>query len=113
MLYTYKLIFQSYELLLIEAFCSNLNELFCKYTSIQNANSRRQNIKIKKKTVLSSPHVNKKAREQFETRVYSRTLNYTVHKDHNKTFLLIINTLLNNNSSNIHLKVEITSKFKN
>jgi ribosomal protein S10 len=107
----YKLIFSSYEVHLLKTFCVKLNDLFRESTTIQDISYKSKNVKKIKKTVLSSPHVNKKAREQFETKIHSRTIQYTTSQINDEKFLIILNTILNKSPSNIHLKVEVTSKF--
>ena len=49
-------------------------------------------VQIKKFTVLRSPHVNKKAREQFEVRTYSRVLQTTSSSNH--LMLSLVKTIL-------------------
>ena len=48
-------------------------------------------VKIKKYTVLRSPHVNKKSREQFEIRTYKRLIQ--IKTKNNKLMIKILNQL--------------------
>ena len=47
-------------------------------------------IKIKKITLLKSPHVNKKAREQFQLKKYKTCINICAEKINNILFKLLI-----------------------
>lgn len=65
--------------------------------------------KIKRYTVLRSPHVNKKSREQFETRVH--TIFYLVAAPQdmkNEQFLSLINSL----QDNVPVGVAMKTKFE-
>ncbi len=67
----YKIYLLSQKLLLLNNFSQKLKNLlsltgFCSIVKLP--------VKIQKFTLLSSPHVNKKSREQFEVRTYKRLL---------------------------------------
>jgi ribosomal protein S10 len=111
MLYHYKLTFCSYEIKLLGTYCERLNDFFNNSIHIKKINSKNLTVTKTKKTVLSSPHVNKSAREQFEELIHSKTVRYTIHPDHNEMFLIILHSLLTKNSSNIYLKVEVISEI--
>jgi len=72
-----KLRLESYDFNLLEDFLLNLNK------NLQ-LNLVRLPTKIKKFTVLRSPHVNKQSREQFEIRTHKRLV---IIKDKNKDFV--------------------------
>jgi len=72
-----KLRLESYDFNLLEDFLLNLNK------NLQ-LNLVRLPTKIKKFTVLRSPHVNKQSREQFEIRTHKRLV---IIKDENKDFV--------------------------
>ena len=62
--------------------------------------------KIKKFSLLKSPHVNKTAQEQFEFRVFCKNLNfYSIKK--NKLFLVLFKKYKNNLFSNLKLNIKI------
>lgn len=50
-------------------------------------------VRLKKINVLKSPHVNKKARDQFEIRFYNRLIILSSF-NHNENFLLALKNLL-------------------
>jgi len=66
-----KLNIKSFDIIRLEKF-TNLILLGCRSRNILIKGPIRLPVKIKKMTVLKSPHVNKKAREQFEIRTYHR-----------------------------------------
>ena len=61
-------------------------------------------VKIKKVTVLKSPHVHKKAREQFEIRTHHRL--FTIKSLHANTILQFLNNLQNQLPIGIQLKTK-------
>jgi len=65
-------------------FSNNMNEL--------NVNIVKKYLKKKKKknllTILKSPHVNKTAQEQFESKLFSKQLN--IYSSRNFKFLLVL-----------------------
>ena len=67
----YKIYFLSQKLLLINNFSTNFKNLF---SLIGYCSIIKLPIKIQKFTLLRSPHVNKKAREQFEIRTHKRLI---------------------------------------
>jgi small subunit ribosomal protein S10 len=72
-----KLRLESYDCNLLEDFLLNLNNNL-------ELNLVRLPTKIKKFTVLSSPHVNKQSREQFEIRTHKRLI---IIKNQDKKFV--------------------------
>jgi small subunit ribosomal protein S10 len=77
---TIKIILHAYDNLFLNKFILNLKNKF-KINFIKSFTSVNLPIKIKKYTVLSSPHVNKKAREQFETRFYKSIITIKTTKN--------------------------------
>jgi small subunit ribosomal protein S10 len=77
--------------------------------SLKNYNLINKMLPIKKKrkilTILKSPHVNKKAQEQFQVNIYSKKIN--LYSIQNKIALLFIKRI----SSTIFLNVKIQIKF--
>jgi len=78
----YKIYLLSQKLVLLNNFSQKLNNLF---NLIGNCSVIKLPIKIKKFTLLSSPHVNKKSRDQFEIRTYKRLV---ILKVKNKNIIL-------------------------
>lgn len=74
-------------------------------------------LKIEKFTVLRSPHVDKKARDQFERRTYNRLLRIEVviQKDSFNLELFLDNTIrfLFKNNLGLNLIVNYSLKFEN
>ena len=60
-------------------------------------------VQIKKFTILRSPHVNKKAREQFETRTYTRVIQVTTNK--NDIMLKLIKAIIFKLPHSIFIKI--------
>jgi ribosomal protein S10 len=60
-------------------------------------------------TILKSPHVNKKAQEQFETRFYSKQ--FSVYPTKKLKYLFFFKKIQNNVFSDVKLKIRITTKF--
>ena len=90
-----------------ETFLKNI--LQKKYLSINI-----MNLPIRKKsfTVLSSPHVNKKARDQYEQRIYSLLISIKINSTLlNKTFLKEFLQLFKQISSNILIQYSLTKNF--
>jgi ribosomal protein S10 len=85
----YKIYLLSQKLLLINNFSQKLKNLF---NLIGKCSEIKLPVKIKKFTLLSSPHVNKKSREQFEIRTYKRLL---VLNFKNKDFIFLLLNQLN------------------
>ena len=67
--------------------------------------------KIKKLTILKSPHVNKTAQEQFEIRTFSRQLN--VYSPKNLKYLIYFKKIKNNLLSDIFVKMNFFLSKKN
>ena len=62
--------------------------------------------KIKKLTILKSPHVNKTSQEQFETRLFSRQLN--IYSLKNLKHLVLLKKIKNNLFSDISIKIKFS-----
>lgn len=62
--------------------------------------------RIKRITILKSPHVNKKARDQYEIRTYSLIIVLS-QKNSNNKFTNLIKLLLNNKPALINAKITI------
>lgn len=69
--------------------------------------------KTKKFTVLKSPHVHKKSREQFEIKLYTLLIIFNLKKDINKIkiYLQYLNKGLNINFLPISLKIKETVRI--
>jgi ribosomal protein S10 len=67
--------------------------------------------KIKKFTILKSPHVNKTAQEQFEIRIFSRQLN--IYSSKNLKYLIDFKKIKNNLLSAIFVKINFFLSKKN
>ena len=61
-------------------------------------------IKTKKLTILKSPHVNKKAQEQFESKIFTKNLNYTINKF--LKFLVLLKRFKNYLFFNLKIKLK-------
>ncbi len=109
MLYQYSLELKAYEKLLLGAFLNKIKIIFEKTNVVKKVTLSNQTVKQTKKTVLSSPHVNKKAREQFEMRVYSKVLKYTPKNSTENNTLLIFHKTLNQKSFNLNPILKVTS----
>lgn len=89
---------------------SNFIFLKLKYlskTRIYMSNILNKKPKIKKFSVLKSPHVNKTAQEQFEIRNYEKTLEIYCHQ--NIFVLFLIKRLSNNLFRDIKIKTKIST----
>jgi len=71
----YNIYLVSQKLLLLNNFSQKLKNLF---NLIGKCSVIKLPVKIQRFTLLSSPHVNKKSREQFEIRTYKRLLTLNV-----------------------------------
>ena len=76
-------------------------------TQIYMSNILNKKPKIKKFSVLKSPHVNKTAQEQFEIRNYEKTMEIYCHQ--NIFVLFLIKRLSNNLFRDIEIKTKISS----
>ena len=72
-------------------FISSLNELSPLKSTVKKVNMP---IKIKKFTVLKSAHVHKKAREQFELRIYTKIIFLTIRLSETSSYLYFFNRFL-------------------
>nr|QYJ09250.1 ribosomal protein S10 [Pleurosigma sp. mgcode 4] len=68
-------------------------------------NYEKQKTLIKKITILKSPHVNKKAQEQFEYRVFSKKISISSYNE--MKFLIFLKKLKTKLFSEIKLKIKI------
>ena len=110
MICQYKITFTSYTLHLLEFFCVKLHHILNSSIAFKKIRYKSQTVEINKTTVLSSPHVNKKAQDQFETRSYSRIFLFQLPTTYNEKILLILNQILKKASPLLFLNVEITCK---
>ena len=86
-----------------------LNELkTVKFSIINTVNKK---IKKKKFTVLKSPHVNKNAREQFETSCYIKIIK--IYSYNPLLLLFIIKRIKSELNSDVSLKLYLKSNFSN
>jgi ribosomal protein S10 len=60
-------------------------------------------------TILKSPHVNKKAQEQFETRFYSKQL--SIYSTKKLKYVFFFKKIQNNVFSDVKLKLKFTTSF--
>ena len=65
--------------------------------------------KIERFTVLTSPHVDKKARDQFEQRVYKRVFIFSIVGVQKKSYLYRFVRLLSSFAIGVEVKVEYIS----
>jgi len=88
--------------------------LFYNKTTLYNLNTRikyfQKNLKKKRLTLLKSPHVNKKAQEQFEYRFFKKQFAIEVTK--NFKYLVFLKKLNYNLFSDVHIRLKhaITNK---
>ena len=72
-------------------------------------------IKIKKHTILRSPHVNKKSREQFETRIYKAIIHivplFKLKKNSEFVAIYILKKFINNFLTSTLVKSKIVVNF--
>ena len=83
--------------------------LFLQKNSILNFNiftkDYNKQIKIKKLTLLKSPHVNKIAQEQFETRFFF--IKFSLYSSESLKYLIFLKKLLSLSFSDINLKIQV------
>ena len=88
--------------------------LFFNRATLCNLNARiiycQKNLKKKRLTVLKSPHVNKKAQEQFEHRLFKKQFRIEVTKI--VKYLVFLKKLNYNLFSDIHIKLKCAIKNK-
>jgi len=85
----YKISLKSQNLFVLNRFTDVIKQLF---NLVGTPVTYKIPVNIQKFTVLRSPHVNKKAREQFEIRTYSRMIEITSYN--NKLMLTLIKTII-------------------
>jgi ribosomal protein S10 len=94
---------------------NSLNSAFLFFFNISELNFKTIKKYFQKKTtksfvtILKSPHVNKKAQEQFETRFYSKQL--SVYPTKKLKYIFFLKKIQNNVFSDVKLKIEVTTKF--
>ena len=74
------------------------------------SNTCQKNLQKKRLTVLKSPHVNKKAQEQFEYRLFKKQFETEVTK--NFKYLVFLKKLNYNLFSDIHIRLKYAIKNK-
>ena len=67
-------------------------------------------IKKKKLTILKSPHVNKKAQEQFESRLFKKQ--FTIQTTRNFQYLIFLKRLNYNLFPDINIKLKYIINFR-
>jgi ribosomal protein S10 len=93
---------------------NSLNSAFLFFLNMSDLNFKIIKKYFKKRTkksfitILKSPHVNKKAQEQFETRFYSKQL--SVYPTKKLEYLFFLKKIQNNVFSDIKLKIRVTTK---
>ena len=108
--------------ILIEITSSNFNSIklfhknLIKLNKLKNIkfsiiNTLSKKIKKKKFTVLKSPHVNKNAREQFETSFYIKIIK--IYSYNPLLLLFIIKRIKNELNSDVGLKIYLKNNFSN
>lgn len=108
---------KSYNLTFLSKNKNSLNNffLFFKNTPVLHFNILKKFFnkkkKIKKLTILKSPHVNKTAQEQFEIRIFSRQLN--VYSLKSLKYLVFFKKIKNNSLSDIFVKIDFFLDKKN
>jgi len=85
----YKISLKSQNLFLLNRFTDVIKQLF---NLVGTPVIYKIPVNIQKFTILRSPHVNKKAREQFEIRTYSRMIQ--IRSSNNKLMLTLVKTLV-------------------
>ena len=93
----YILILKSQNLYVLEKFITAIK--LTKYVSIFNLPTTK-----KKVTLLSSPHVNKKSKEQFELIDYKRLIQ--IKNSNDQITLKLVNKILSKIPNNISLKIK-------
>merc|ERR1711862_401002 len=78
---------------------------FCHFT-----NYKKKETKIKKMTILKSPHINKKAQKKFEHRIFSKKISVSVFN--NMKFLIFLKKLKTKLFPGIKLKIEVNCNKK-
>lgn len=96
----YKISLKSQNLFLLNRFTNVIKQLF---DLIGVPIIYKTPINIQKFTILRSPHVNKKAREQFEIRTYNRIIQITSYN--NKLMLTLIKTIIVKLPHSIFIKI--------
>ena len=83
-----------------ENFLNNLMVLSDKDQINLNLKLKSAVIKSKKNTLLRSPHVNKKARDQIKVETFPKFITF----DNNQCFHKILNQIIKNNNIYIHMR---------
>jgi ribosomal protein S10 len=87
----------------IKIFFKVLNKVLQNFKNVKKCLKKKRKIKIL--TILKSPHVNKNAQEQFETRFYFSQINVR-YSPKNLQFLIFLKKLKNYVFSDIKIKIE-------
>ena len=97
---------------------NSLNDFFFFCTDLYNTKylkSIKQYFTKKRKkkilTILKSPHVNKAAQEQFETRIFSKQ--FTIHSTQNFKYLFFLKKIKYYMFPDIKIKIKVTINKKN
>jgi small subunit ribosomal protein S10 len=84
---------------------SNYINLMLEFLNLKVENQIKLPSKIQKITVLRSPHIDKKSREQFELKRYHKFLKINTTTKH--SVFLLINLLKNSNLIGIELEIKL------
>jgi ribosomal protein S10 len=102
----------SYNLTLISKNKNSLNSSFLFLFNLSTLNFKivikyfQKQIKKNFITILKSPHINKKAQEQFETRFYSKQL--YIYSSKKLKYLFFFKKIQNNIFSDVKIKIKIS-----
>jgi ribosomal protein S10 len=97
----------SQNLLSLTQFCTKIQKILGFITYFKSIKLPK---KIQKFTVLRSPHVNKKSREQFETRLYKQVLIFT--STQNTLIMVLLRNVENRLPSDTIMKLTVSSDMR-
>lgn len=95
----YKIYLTSQNIIILEIFSTKIQKFL---SLIGSTILLRLPTKVKKTTVLRSPHVNKKSREQFEIHTYKRLIQ--IKTDKNGLMMILLNKINKRVPQNILIK---------
>ena len=110
LLFIYKINFKSHRLYFLKFFEIELKkyfELILGFDYVQILNNKKSKKVI---TVIKSPHVNKKSKEQFEILVYSSTFFINVSRRKHKLILILVLKLIQELSSDFSITLEVQER---
>ena len=109
-MFIYKINFKSHRLYFLKFFEIELKkyfELILGFDYVQILNNKKSKKVI---TVIKSPHVNKKSKEQFEILVYSSTFFINVSRRKHKLILILVLKLIQELSSDFSITLEVQER---